>query len=745
MFYAIGEYAKAEECLHKALQIKKEFGDKRGKAACYGRLGSVFHSLGEYVKAEEYHRKALQIRREIGDKRGEAVDYGNLGNVFYSLSEHIKVEEYYHQGLQIRKEIGDKRGEATEYGNLGLVFQSLGQYVKAEEYLRKALQIKKEIGDKRGEASSYGNLGLVLESLGEYVKAEEYLQKALQIKKEIGDKEREATEYGNLGIVSHCIGEYVKAEEYLKKELEISKEIGHKEGEATGYRNLGCVFLTLGEHIKAEEYLQKALQISKKIGDKRGETADYLHLGTLFQYIRENSKAKQFNQNALELSYEIGHTELQFRCHTEIALHELELGEPNINEAVSNLLKGIEKCEEMRVFLRDRDQFKISFFEKHVSPYQLLSALFCKTKDHRKGLYVVELGRARALTDILSVKYSVELQMSVSPHSWVGIEKIMEKESHCDGLYISYCRQLLFFWILKSNKAIHFRQIEIKDFYSNKEVKRSVDDVFRHETLRTFAIPPEEQCEDQAFLPSNADRVAHESPHEDCPTTSCLVEEDEDENQTDEPLSLSQCYKLIIVPVADLLDEPEIVIVPDRVLYNVPFAALQNESNKFLSDTFRIRIAPSLTTLKLIQDSPADYHSETEALIVGDPKVGHVTYKGRLEWISSLHYARKEAEMIGRLLGTKPLIGEDATKRAVLENIHSVSLVHFAAHGNAERGEIALAPSCHAISFPQEEDYLLTMAEISKVRLTAKLVVLSCCHSARCSVVVLRCGHAHKE
>ena len=68
----------------------------------------------------------------------------------------------------------------------------------------------------------------------------------------------------------------------------------------------------------------------------------------------------------------------------------------------------------------------------------------------------------------------------------------------------------------------------------------------------------------------------------------------------------------------------------------------------------------------------------------------------------------------------------------MLENIHSVSLIHFAAHGNAERGEIALAPSFPTNSFyPQEEDYLLTMAEISHVRLTAKLVVLSCCHSAR--------------
>ena len=86
--------------------------------------------------------------------------------------------------------------------------------------------------------------------------------------------------------------------------------------------------------------------------------------------------------------------------------------------------------------------------------------------------------------------------------------------------------------------------------------------------------------------------------------------------------------------------------------------------------------------------------------------------------------------MIGRLLGAQPLLGKQATKQAVLQRIHSVSLVHFATHGNAERGEIALAPPQSTDEMPREEHYLLTMADISNVRLRAKLVVLSCCHSA---------------
>ena len=179
------------------------------------------------------------------------------------------------------------------------------------------------------------------------------------------------------------------------------------------------------------------------------------------------------------------------------------------------------------------------------------------------------------------------------------------------------------------------------------------------------------------------------------------------------------------------LKEREIIIVPDRSLNQVPFAALTDEDGKYLSETFRIRIVPSLTTLKLIQDSPAEYHCQNGALIVGDPDVGRVRYKGRKMKFSRLPCAGNEAVMIGQLLGVQPLLGQDATKRAVLERLPSVGLVHFAAHGNTERGEIALSPVRSANGIPKEEDYLLTMPDIAQVQLRAKLVVLSCCHSAR--------------
>ena len=713
-----------------ALKISKEIGGKDKEAAAYVNLGTVFASLGEYVKAEEYLQKALKISKEIGDKDKEAAAYVNLGAVFQSLGEYVKAEEYLQKALKISKEIGDKDKEAAAYVNLGAVFQSFGEYVKAEEYLQKALKISKEIGDKDKEAAAYGSLGTVFQSLGEYVKAEEYLQKALKISKEIGNKNGEAAAYVNLGTVFQSLGEYVKAEEYLQKALKISKGIGDKDKEAAAYGNLGAVFKSLGEYVKAEEYLHKALKISKEIGNKNREATTYGNLGNVFQYQGQNLKAKEYYEKALKLGYKIGRIELQFNGHHGLASASLGLGgETNMPEVLANLFKSIQKCEEMRVFLRDKDQFKICFFDEHVTPYQLLSELFFSTGKHVDALYVVELGRARALADIMSAQYSVEQQISMDSHSWVGIEKILKREGNCVCLYMAYNGPHLFLWILKSNKAILFREIDVNDYYSNKEAERTVDGIFGDKALRRFRILSEEQCEDRTLFPSDIRLVTQELSQEDSQAPSRLVEEDEDQDRA--PPSLSQCYKMIITPVADLLDEPEIIVVPDRVLHKVPFAALEDENEKPLSETFRIRIAPSLTTLKLIQDSPADYHTQSGALIVGDPQVGHVTHKGCLQWISPLDCARKEAEMIGRLLGTQPLIGENATKQKVLDNIHSVSLIHFAAHGNAERGEIALAPSFPTNGYPTEKDYLLTMAEISQVRLKAKLVVLSCCHSAR--------------
>ena len=776
LFQSLGEYVKAEEYYHKALQINKEIGDRQGEARDYEKLGTFFQSLSDYAKAEEYHKKALQISKEIGDKNGEAKDYANLGTVFRSRSstEYAKAEDYHKKALAIRKKIGDRQGEASSYENLGMVFQSLGEYGQAKRYHEKALAIRNQIGDRKGQASSYGNLGRVCEhfkakeyfekalaitketgdrkgetegyenlgevfhSLCEYLKAREYFVKALAITKETGDRKGEAVGYGNVGEVFHSLGDYDTAKEYHERALKIRKEIGDRRGEGRCHGNLGIVFSSLGEFSKAGEYFEKALAFRKEIGDRKGEAEDlgnlgialfhslgeyetakeYLHaalrirkeindregeakdygnLGTVLRSLGEYDKAREHHHKAIELSKEIGNVEAELKWYRNLTQDYLVEG--NVEEAFCYLFACLHKCENMRRgLLTGSDRLKISFLEVHISQYRTLSKLLCDHGHDHAALYVLELGRARALADLMSAQYGVKIHLSVNPKSWVGIERIILNERNCICLYYSYTDPWLNVYVLGGNKPICFRRVKMNDC------------VMKALNLKDLRFD----------LSGNNRQLARP------------VEEDEAENTGTNIFSLSAGYELFIAPVVDLLEKPEIVIVPDRTLYTVPFPALNNENGKYLSETFRIRIVPSLTTLKLIQDSPTDYHKDTGALIVGDPEVGDVLYEG-MDRLPALPGARGEAEMIGQLLGVQPLLGKQATKQAILQSIQSVSLIHIASHGHFKRGEISLAPPLQPSAFylPTEKDYLLTVTDIEQVQLRAKLVVLSCCHTGR--------------
>ena len=165
--------------------------------------------------------------------------------------------------------------------------------------------------------------------------------------------------------------------------------------------------------------------------------------------------------------------------------------------------------------------------------------------------------------------------------------------------------------------------------------------------------------------------------------------------------------------------ESVLIIIPEGALFMIPFAALKDQNSRYLGESFRIRMCPSLTTLKLIADCPADYHCKSGVLLVGDPWVQDVTM------LPLLPYAREEVQEIGRLLGCAPLVGRQATKVKVLRCLDSVALVHIAAHSSMETGEIALAPD------NGETDFILTMKDVLSVQVRARLVVLSCCHSGQ--------------
>ena len=261
------------------------------------------------------------------------------------------------------------------------------------------------------------------------------------------------------------------------------------------------------------------------------------------------------------------------------------------------------------------------------------------------------------------------------------------------------------------------RRREVRDYVSEEDVRTFLS-TLHHTTLDEIGVRAGVKIENRSL---------DESREVGCRTDRAPV-------NISRPLSpqesLKSFFDLIIAPVADLVHGNDLVLVPEGPLCLVPYAALMNPKQEYLCESLKIRLIPSLTTLKLITDSPADFHNKTGALLVGDPYLEEVLYKGRK--LCELPYAKKEVEMIGRILGTAPLIGKMATKGEVLKRLSTVALVHIAAHGKMDTGEIILAPNpAEESHHPEEKDFLLTMADVLEAKLRARLVVLSCCHSAR--------------
>ena len=57
---------------------------------------------------------------------------------------------------------------------------------------------------------------------------------------------------------------------------------------------------------------------------------------------------------------------------------------------------------------------------------------------------------------------------------------------------------------------------------------------------------------------------------------------------------------MMIAPTVESLKESEIIIVPDRSLYKVPFAALTDKSGKYLFDDSQAHSVLQTITVRLV-------------------------------------------------------------------------------------------------------------------------------------------------
>ena len=653
------------------LRIAREAGDRAGEGRAYRNLGRAHHSFGNFQRATEYHKKHLSIVKDMGYRAGEGCAHSDLGNAYRNLGDFKQAIEYHKRHLSIAKEEGDKTGEGTAYCNLGNAYHSLGDYKQAEAYYKQHLSIAKEVGDKTGEGNACCNLGITYHSFGDFIQADTYHRHHLSIAKELGDRIAEGDAYCNLGIVHNSLADFEQAITYHKQHLLIAKEMEDRTGEGRAYGNLGNTLCNLGNFKQAIECHKQQLNFAKIVGDRVGEGRACYSLGNGFESLGSLNEAKHYYQSTVKL-YNV-----------------------------------------TRTLLQSEDEWKICFRDLHHDAYTALLRILLKLQETEEALFIAEQGRAQALTDLMKLQYGFTILPSDLFEPQTIISSIRRNTDNIT-VFLALHENTINFWILCKESQIHYRQKVIDNVCTHSDAATFLENLMKN-AFSENSISVRVKCEDRSLDKLRGELSAIKE------TSQVLEESAQCPNN-----SLSALYSTIIEAIADLLQGDEIIIVPDGPLCLAPYVAFLDGEARYLTESKRIRIFPSLTSLKLIVDSPKDYHSQHGALLVGDPCVEDIPY------LMQLPYARHEVEMIGEILKTQPLTGRNATKDEVLKRITSVALVHIAAHGRMETGEIALAPNPGWTSTnPKDEDFILTMADVQAVKLRARLVVLSCCHSGR--------------
>ena len=697
--FSLGNFKTAIDYYERFLEISRELGDRYGEGAAYGNLGTAHQDLGNFKTAINFHKRSLKIANELGDRSSEGKAYGSLGNVHQNLGDFKTAIDYHERGLKIWKEFGDISGEGKSYGNLGNAHHKMGNFKTAIDYHKRHLKIAKELNERSDEGKACGNLGNCYYNLGDIKTAIDYIDRYLKIAKELGDRLQEGAAYRGLGQVHQRLGDIKTAIDFHEHSLNIAKELGDRPGEGSAYGSLGNAHQDLGNIKTAIHFHECHLKIMREIGDRSGKGDAYINLGKAYQSLGDSTTAIEYYECALKIARELGDMLQEAIACSNLGARFVHRGQ--IERAIEYYQLGISLLNNIRDRLQLNDELKISLRDHYQRIYTALWRLMLTEGNYTEALFSAEKGRAQGLKDLMALNYIVE-----ENDTELKKENRTFHELSCrlpsNTIFMAIGCEGLILWVCQPG-----REVELRGKLINSE--RDINNFFQSLVKKIGGIGCVD-CEDRTLALMKGKRLEVErSPQSDKQTEHIHLQE----------RTLSTLYDIIIDPIQDLFSGSELVFVPEGPLCLAPFAAFMGPDSKYLCESFRIRVAPSLTSLKMIADCPLDYHLTSGVLLVGDPWVQDVTT------LKPLPYAREEVEMIGRVLGgCTPLTGRQATKDEVLKRLGSVALVHFAAHGSMEAGEIALAPK------NGEMDFILTMKDVKRVQIRARLVVLSCCHSA---------------
>jgi len=197
-----------------------------------------------------------------------------------------------------------------------------------------------------------------------------------------------------------------------------------------------------------------------------------------------------------------------------------------------------------------------------------------------------------------------------------------------------------------------------------------------------------------------------------------------------------ELYRLLLAPIERQIGGSDLVVVPDRQLWLLPFQALVTPRGRHVVDERAVSYAPSLAVLRAT--SPASKPPSSKLLALANPVrsgTPAVPASFRSIELGRLPEAENEVRRLARFYdrtGSRAFFRDEARESEFKRDAGAYDVIHIAAHAVVDDrtpmySAIVLADDAR----PGGDDGLLEAREIVGLSLKARLAILSACDTAR--------------
>ena len=766
--YAKGDLLKASELFESARVIL--FDDRDSEAKVHLFKAYLHGSMGEPLKAKPEIIQALDLYRSINNKGGEGLALTALG-LYQSLkTDDDGAIDLHKQAIAIFQAIGARHSEGIALNALGQVHEKLKEYAIAFDYYEKALKLFQNIGALDLVPVSTFKLAKMQRSMGNLEVSLTYYNQSLKqsraakkVRTEINALNEMASIYASMGRTDEALKQYQRVQEFYSS-------MGDRRGEALVLNTQGDFFLSLGQKELALKTFARALQFSEKAGDN-----DIL-IATLYSLSRAQRDRGKLND---ALAYIERSLQLIEDLRTNV-------GSPEFRATYfSAFRKHFDLCIDILMQLEKEQRGKgysaraliVSEKSRARSLVDLLS------ESHpASGTGPTELiERESALRGMIRAMAQYEYELSLTKTDSTQVEAVAKELTRLRSEYQEVQRLLrqqrpqvasladsVPQTVEQIQSVLRDGQTMLLEYSLGEE--RSYLWAVTLDSFQSYELPPRKVIEDGAieiYSLMTARQLVNTEIAGDYRSTIA----ESDRLFIEKATNLSQ---VLLGPVATQLGQQRLLLVTEGALQYLPFEALpvplaQNENRSPsgvlpLLKTNEIVESPSIATLIAIRAEQNSKRSPDRVVaVIADPvfsrsdeRLGSRAASPAMVQAASdqtspgpslrgsdgkgrparLTHASEEANAISAAAPRgSAFVARDfeaSRETAMSSRIGEYQIVHFATHGflDSQHPELSSIVLTMVDQNGDEKNGLMPLYDISSLRLSAELTVLSACQTA---------------